>query len=63
MCRRGFFNKAKGDRRPIVIMTAGLTLTTERNIGALAQTHIYKLDFLFSYHDRTREFCGILELQ
>jgi hypothetical protein len=32
-----FFTKAKGDKRPIVIMTASLTLTKEHNIGAMAE--------------------------
>jgi hypothetical protein len=31
------FTKAKGDKWPIVIMTAGLTLTKEHNIGARAE--------------------------
>jgi hypothetical protein len=31
------FAKAKGDKRPIAIMTAGLTLTKEHNIGAMAE--------------------------
>jgi hypothetical protein len=34
---RGDFYQAKGDKRPIVIMTAGLTLTKEHNIGAMAE--------------------------
>ena len=34
---RGHFYQAKGDKRPIVIMTAGLTLTKEHNIGAMAE--------------------------
>ena len=34
---RGDFYQANGDKRPIVIMTAGLTLTNEHNIGAMAE--------------------------
>jgi hypothetical protein len=34
---RGDFCRTKGDKRPIVIMTAGLTLTKEHNIGAMAE--------------------------
>ena len=34
---RGDFYQAKGDKRPIVIVTAGLTLTKEHNIGAMAE--------------------------
>jgi hypothetical protein len=33
---RGDSYQARGDKRPIVVMTAGRTLTKEHNIGAMA---------------------------
>jgi uncharacterized protein (DUF427 family) len=37
VCADEVFTKAKGDKRPIVIMTGSLTLTKEHNIGAMAE--------------------------